>query len=173
MKKRKLSATVTDKPKQLKSSEIREVRATILKSQGGICLICGNPPKIACLDHEHKKRIGGSGLIRGVLCNTCNAFIAKSENNCVRYGIDRENLPAILRSMADYLEKKHYPLIHPSEATKPPKLMKTSYNKMLKWHKNNGSSARVAPYPRSGKLTKPLEKMFEMAGIQPEFYGNK
>ena len=155
---------------QLKASQVKDVRAVILNEQNGRCWICGCIPKIPCLDHEHKKRRGGSGKIRGVLCNNCNSFLAKSENNCVRYTISKEELPDTLRKMADYLEKKQYPMLHPSEVEKPKKLKKASYNKMYAWHKKNNTEARVAAYPKSGTLIKPLQRMFEMAGVEPEFY---
>lgn len=162
--------------KQLKSTDVKTLRADILAQQGGRCLICGKVPKIACLDHEHSKKVGGSGLVRGVLCNSCNVFLAKSENNCKRYNVSLDELPSILRAMADYLEKPHYPYKHPSEAPKRKIVTKASYNEMLRWHKKNGSAKRVANYrydkrdrPAQG-LTKPLAKMFEMAGVEPKFY---
>ena len=65
--------------KQLKSKEIKSLRKYILKKQKGQCWICGKIPKIACLDHHHKKKIKGTGQIRGVLCSNCNVFIAKVE----------------------------------------------------------------------------------------------
>ena len=44
----------------------------ILKSQGGVCAICGNPPSkkdknVLHVDHDHK-----TGEIRGLLCSFCN-----------------------------------------------------------------------------------------------------
>jgi len=153
---------------QLKQRDIQSVRSKILKEdQDGVCLICGNEPKIPCLDHSHKKRTKGTGLVRGVLCSSCNIFIAKSENNCVRYGIAQKDLPNILRKTADYLEREHYHYIHPSEAPKPKKLKKRSYNVLKKAYKGR---AKFPPYPKSGKLTKPLRTLYKTYNILPSFY---
>ena len=44
----------------------------ILRFQGGVCAICGLPPKSVRLsvDHNHK-----TGLVRGLLCWQCNKFV--------------------------------------------------------------------------------------------------
>jgi hypothetical protein len=153
---------------QLKSKDVPVYREKILnEDQNGRCAICGNIPKIPCLDHHHKKRVKGTGQIRGVVCSNCNVFLAKSENNAVRYGISHDELPDILRSMANYLERKQYELIHPSEKTQEPKLQKTSYNVLKRVY--NGK-ARFPPYPKSGKMTKPLRKLFKHFKIEPKFY---
>ena len=153
---------------QLKSKDIPVYRKKILKEdQDGLCAICGNPPRTPCLDHHHKKKIKGTGRIRGVVCSNCNVFLAKSENNAVRYGISHEELPEILRSMADYLEKDQYDLIHPSEKPHVPKLQKNSYNALRRVY--NGK-AKFPPYPKSGKMTKPLRKLFKRFSIEPKFY---
>lgn len=41
----------------------------LLKAQGGVCAICGKPPKTRRLgvDHDHK-----TGVVRGLLCYFCN-----------------------------------------------------------------------------------------------------
>lgn len=155
-------------PIQMKSKDLPIIRKQILGLQEGRCPICKNTINDPCLDHEHKKRIKGSGLVRGVLCRSCNVFIAKSENNCIRYGIPYSILPTILRNMADYLEQKQYPYIHPSEAPKPRKLKKQSYNNLVKRLSENGR--KIPQYPRSGILTKRLEELFKKYSITPEFY---
>lgn len=44
----------------------------MLASQGGVCAICGNPPKRNNLsvDHDHV-----TGKIRGILCPRCNLHV--------------------------------------------------------------------------------------------------
>lgn len=153
---------------QLKQKDLPGIREKILEEQNGICPICKREIKDPCVDHHHKKRIKGTGLIRGVLCRSCNVFIAKSENNCIRYAIPYSDLPMILRNMADYLERPQLPYIHPSEAGKEPKLQKASYNSLAKVLKKQNK--RVPPYPRSGKLTKELVKLFKKHNISPKFY---
>lgn len=171
-------------PRQLKSTEIKSLRNWILhKKQDNKCLICGNEPKRPCLDHDHKKRIKGTGLIRGVLCSTCNVFIAKSENNCVRYGIKIKDLPTILRSVADYLEKDQYPYIHPSEKPKDKHLKKNSIKKLrkffehryphrkvpeqLKFHLFKSGKKKGKEQPK--KLTKFLETLYKEFSLEPDF----
>lgn len=161
--------------RQLKSNEVKSLRKYLLKKQKGKCLICKKKTDDAVLDHHHKKRIKGTGQIRGVLCRTCNVLLAKSENNCVRYGVSHEELPEILISMSAYLKRKQLPYIHPSEAPKKPILTKSSYNKLVKVV--NGEK-KIPEYrmhktkknkPVQG-LTKPLEKLFNQFNIKPEFY---
>ena len=43
-----------------------------LKAQGGVCAICGNPPKTQRLsvDHDHKSK-----RVRGLLCFRCNRYL--------------------------------------------------------------------------------------------------
>lgn len=49
----------------------------MLKAQGGVCAICGNPQKWGktsrdnlCVDHDHE-----TGAVRGLLCNGCNRAV--------------------------------------------------------------------------------------------------
>ena len=155
---------------QLKQKDIPKIRRRLLIKQKGKCDICRIAPKTPCLDHHHIKRVKGTGQIRGVLCSACNIFIAKSENNAIRYGVSQEELPNRLRLFADYLEKKQYPFMHPSEATPIPKLMKSSYNKLKRYFKQTGRKNKFPDYPKSGKLIKELEELFKHVNFEPEFY---
>lgn len=155
--------------KQLKNKDIPEIREKILKEQKGICPICEEEVNAPCLDHEHVKKIRGSGQIRGVICRNCNIFIAKAENNSIRCGVKIKNLPKILRNIADYLEKQQYPYIHPTEAPKVKQLKKTSYKKLKKVY---DKKRKFPPYPKSKKLTKELSLLFKEYNIKPEYYKN-
>lgn len=161
------------KPKQLKDKDVPFVRKKILQKQKGLCPICGKKITDPCLDHHHKKRIKGTGCVRGVLCRSCNVFIAKSENSALRFKIQHKDLPKILRNMANYLEKKQYPYLHPSEKPKRKILKKASYNKLKKVYKGK---AKFPEYKVDKKkknnqtLTKPLKKLFDEYKIKPEFY---
>lgn len=167
-------SVATKKPHQLKAKEVKSLRTYIHKKQGLKCLICKKYTNKPVLDHHHKKRVKGTGQVRGVLCPTCNVFLAKSENNCKRYLISNEELSAILRNMADYLDKKQYPYLHPSEAPPIPKLMVKSYNKLKKALMGTGVKCPVINIDRlkdkKQTLTKPLERAFSQAGLKPEFY---
>lgn len=103
---------------QLTSSDIPMIREMLLDQQEGLCPVCYEPVKRPSLDHQHTKRIKGSGLVRGVLCANCNVFVGKVENNCKRYGIPLEALPSVLRNIAKYLEAPHTNYIHPTEKGK-------------------------------------------------------
>jgi len=161
---------------QLKHKELKELRKKLLEDQGGICLISGKPPKRPVVDHHHKKKIKGTGLIRGVIDSNMNVFLAKIENNACRYGIDQSELPTILRNIANYLERDHYPYIHPTEEPKKQILTKLSYKKLRKaWESDTGRKPKLPEY-RTKKnkniqtLTKQLEKLFIRYRIKPEFY---
>ena len=51
-----------------------EAYAELLERQGGVCAICGKPPKDGGrrfnVDHDHR-----TGAVRGLLCWTCNHFL--------------------------------------------------------------------------------------------------
>jgi RNase P subunit RPR2 len=152
---------------QLKHKDIPKLRDKLLKKQKGICPICKKEIISPVLDHQHKRRINGTGQIRAVICRSCNVLLGKVENNCVRYGVQQDELPFILMNMSKFLKKEHLPYIHPSEIQKPPKLKKSSYNKL----KKAATDIRKFPeYPKSGKLTKTLSRLFKKYNIHPEFY---
>lgn len=155
--------------RQLKQSELSKLRQEILDEQNGICPLCNKPiPEgCACLDHEHKRRIRGSGQLRSVLCRNCNTFLGKLENNSRRCNISLKNLPQVLRRTSKYLLQEHKPFIHPSEREKAPKLQKVSYNILKRKYKGR---AKFPEYPKSGKLTVRLKQIFEQHGIEPKFY---
>ena len=156
--------------KQLKSTDVKALREKLLKEQGGVCAICGEVPKIACLDHSHTRRVKGTGLVRGVLCNGCNTLLGKMENSCVRTGTPQHKLPKILGRMKKFLRLEHLPYMHPSEAPRPKRLTKRSYNTLHKSYKLSPVRAAFPAFPKRGKLTKPLDAMYRYYGIVPEFY---
>jgi len=160
------------KIKQLKHKDIPRIRKKLLKRQDGVCAICGQVPERPCLDHEHKKKIKGSGLVRGVLCSNCNVFLAKIENNCVRYGIKRSKLPFILKRSALYIRKNTTHYMHPSEKPKTRKLKKQSFNNLRKRYleKYPKLPAALKQYPKSGTLIKPVKEAFELLCIEPDYY---
>src|SRR5690606_36333007 len=117
------------------------------------------------LDHYDSKKQYGSGLVRGVLCNTCNRITGVVENNLARNSIDYSDAPRVLRNLADYLLNSRTKYIHPSEKPKAPKLKKSSYNKLIK--AINGKQ-KVPPY--SGRFTKKIELLFVKYDVEPTFY---
>lgn len=62
----------------------------LLRAQGGVCAICGQPRRQRLsVDHCHK-----TGVVRGLLCRMCNGRPLPSARDD----------PEILRAAADYLE---------------------------------------------------------------------
>jgi hypothetical protein len=62
----------------------------LFDNQYGCCVICKQPPQVKnlCVDHDHK-----TGVIRGLLCNSCNGAL----------GLFEESLE-LLEKAARYLE---------------------------------------------------------------------
>ena len=67
-----------------------EEQQAILAYQGGVCAICGQPPKTRSLHTEHDHK---TGLVRGLACFFCNAQILRQRVT-----------PELLRNAANYLE---------------------------------------------------------------------
>ena len=158
--------------KQLKGSEVKELREKILENQGFKCAICGkdirNDPGIA-LDHQHKlnknQTLGtdGAGLIRGVLCRDCNVLEGRIWNNSTRYKQFKTVKERIefLKQLIQYYEAGTYPLIHPTEKVPLKSISKRQYNKLKK------VCPKVPEYPKSTHLTKKLEELFNKYKINP------
>ncbi len=151
---------------QLKNKDIPDLRLKILKEQKGICPICNKLIIKPALDHEHKKKLKGTGQIRGVICLMCNIYLSRLENGSVRYGIPKDDIPFVLRNSADYLEKEQYPFLHPSEKKPEPKLSKNCFNKLAKLYKLKYPKRKPLEYPKSKKLTKKLKKIFNQMNIE-------
>src|SRR6266550_1376817 len=67
-----------------------DVYQALLLKQGGLCAICGGPPKRRTLavDHDHK-----SGEVRGLLCDRCNVGLGwiedfEYQHNANRYLVE-------------------------------------------------------------------------------------
>ena len=153
---------------KLKSSEIKEKRLSLLKEQNNKCLILKEnlDENKAVLDHvhkEHKSFYTNTSFIRGVIHSDINVLLGKIENQWNRSSKEiKQNykLSNILRNIADYIEyfeKNPTNIIHPREY-KYPKIMKSKYNKLKKIYEEN-SNKKFPPFPKSGKLTKPLKEI--------------
>ena len=103
---------------QLSQSDVAPIRELIAEEQNGECPVCLGELRDPCLDHSHIKRLKGTGLVRGVLCRTCNSFLGKIENNCVRNRIALPYLPEVLENIAAYLRSESLPYYHPEKAKK-------------------------------------------------------
>ena len=159
--------------KELKYKDIKPLREEFLKNNNGLCPICQNPitEGRACLDHSHQ-----SGLVRDTLCSSCNQWEGAIRSKWVRYGLsDKCDIVTMLLNMADHLKPENEkPFMHPSEIQKKPKLMKSSYNQLVKEIKNANrylkKPIKIPCYPKSKKLTKRLKELYEQFGVFPKFY---
>ena len=61
----------------------------MLLTQNGVCAICRDALTRPYVDHDHV-----TGVLRGLLCVSCNSALGLAKDD-----------PAILRTMADYIEK--------------------------------------------------------------------
>jgi hypothetical protein len=155
--------------RQLTWAQVAGVRDELAGEQGGACPICRRPLDRAVLDHSHTRRIKGSGLVRGVLCNSCNRYLGVIENNRARCGLagdDAPSLAAVLRNVAAYIEAPQKLLVHPSERPKVPRLTLRCWNRLRKAAEKVGGPCP----PYSGRLTRKLEKAFAKHGVTVEFF---
>jgi hypothetical protein len=87
--------------------DVAETRLKLLLEQDNKDACLGIPiSKGACLDHAHDD----TQFVRAVLHREINAFIGKIENSHIRhikYWYKEEDLPSILRKIADYLSREH------------------------------------------------------------------
>ena len=118
-------------------SDVKRVRDSLLKEQGGKCAILGDIPegRTVALDHNHFHQ---EQLVRAVLEREINAYCGIAENAYRRHLAYWVNEPiwVILRKVADYLEyhkdspEKRYR--HPAWRTK----IRTAFNKLNAEHQN-------------------------------------
>lgn len=138
------------------SRSIVYFRETQLKTEK-TCPICSRPIKDPVVDHEHKKKVKGSGQVRSNICNMCNTFISRTENNCKRHKIDQESLPEVLKNISNYFSSQQFPIIHYSDKDKRPRLSKIDANKVLKYWILLYPKKKLPKIPKSGILTKDWE----------------
>lgn len=144
------------------SNNITMIREAISKKTN-ICPICKNIIEKPVIDHEHKKKVRGTGRIRDAICSNCNVFIAKAENNCKRYGINLEELPEVLKNVSEYFTQQQYNMIHYTEKDSRPTLSKTLANKVIKyWEYLFPGKRKKLRYPKSGILTKDWEEALKL-----------
>lgn len=138
------------------SNSVSMIRESQMKFSD-ICPICKKKIINPVVDHEHKKKVKGTGRIRDTICSNCNVFIAKAENNCVRYGIVLGELPEVLKNISEYFTTQQYNIIHYTEKDGKPILQKTLANKIIKWWDVLYPGKKKLKYPKSGNITKDWE----------------
>lgn len=144
------------------ANNISMIRESIGKKTN-ICPICKNNIEKPVIDHEHKKKVKGTGRIRDAICSNCNVFIAKAENNCKRYGINLEELPEVLKNVSEYFTTQQYNMIHYTDKDARPTLSKTLANRVIKyWEYLFPGKRKKLSYPKSGILTKDWEEALKL-----------
>lgn len=166
---------------EMKQKDIKILKEELHAKNNGYCPLLDIPVDLdkMALDHIHKLKSEEpseqKGTIRNAIEFRANSMEGKITNNWKRYfGADESNhpisLPDFLRNLADYLEKGAYQdeegfyYVHPSEVPKPPKVSKRQYNTLKRAY---DGKAKFPEYPKSGKLTKKLEKLFSDYDISP------
>jgi len=161
---------------QMSQKEIAPLREELLKKNDGVCPLCttkidqGNE----ALDHCHD-----TGQIRNTICKQCNSLEGQMKSKWVRSGVAKKvPFAEYLYNLSQYLNPDLYlPILHPSCKPGPRKLMKSSYNRLLRevTHCNEylKRPIKVPDYPKSKRLTKKLKELYEKYGIEPKYYGAK
>lgn len=139
------------------STSVRLIRESFLK-KSCICPICNKEINNPVVDHQHKKKVRGTGRIRNNICSNCNVFIAKTENNCTRFKIAQEELPEVLKNISEYFGAQQYNIIHYTDKESRPTLSKIQANKVLKYWEYLYPGKKKLSYPKSGILTKDWEE---------------
>jgi hypothetical protein len=162
--------------KRLKSSEIKEFKLELLEKQGNVDAITHKPlrPENSVLDHQHRlnkqQPLGedGAGCIRGVLDNNVNMCEGKIFNAMRRYCGIKTTAERIefLQQLIEYYKSGTLDVVHPSEKIPEKKVSKLNYNKLKKEFEKRYKK-KFPEYPKSGKLTKALDKYFKEFGINP------
>jgi hypothetical protein len=171
--------------KQLKSKEIKEIRDMLAKKTNYICPIShldiSNGD--ACLDHahqasEHPLSETVEGQVRGTIHKYANSLEGQMRSKFRRSGLASViSFEEFLLNLYNYLMEFREPMIHPMSAPKSQKLMKSSYNHLVReineCNKYLQKPIKVPPYPKSKRLTKKLKELYDKMGIDPKFYIRK
>ncbi len=129
---------------QARSKTIKAIRDMYALRQKQKCVICDRPLEKPTLDHVHTKKVKGTGLVRNTICNMCNTYIARVENNASRHALSNKDLPDILRNMANHLEQEKK-IIHPTEQPKRKKVGKREWNRVRKHYFDVYPNRRTLP----------------------------
>jgi len=175
---------------EMKQKDIKPLKEKLWLRNNKKCPVLDKeiPLDKMALDHIHKAKNEeysiNKGVIRESLYWKCNSVLGKLENSLKRVGLTNEegfDIGTFLRNAADYFDRGAYIdedgncYVHPNEVKKEPKVSKRQYNKCKKLYekedfvpkRKNHKKKTFPSYPKSGKLTKDLKKMFEKYDINP------
>ena len=163
---------------QLKPKDIKPLRLKWYNEQNGICPILKKhyPIDKFCIDHQHKLNNelpseDGKGLCRGAIHFQANALEGKILKSFKRLGLHKHiDLVEYLKNLANYLDNNKIhtkeKLIHPTESPRKLKLMKSSYNELVR---ANAGEKEIPIYKdKKGNLSIHLERLFSEYKITPK-----
>ena len=156
---------------QLEQKDSKKFRKLQWVKQKKVCPLLGRkiPLSEAVVDHKHKLKTqkpgpNGRGLVRGVLHFQANSLEGVIVKKYKRYGLHKLiDLPTFLINMAKYLDNPPCDsiYIHWTEKSKPKKLGKREYNKVIKQWKKLYPNRKPPEYPKSGRMTEKWEKWIQ------------
>ena len=121
----------------LKVKELAEVKRRLLILQSNTCMICHRNLKEmssrnVCLDHNHE-----NGMVRAVLCRSCNALEGKFYRLFIRYGLKKAGVDYqdFLFNMMRYVAFPETVMIHPKFKPKKQKVVKVDIYSRRKTNK--------------------------------------
>ena len=164
---------------EMKQKDLNILREKMFEEQNGKCKLCGEPlEERNHIDHQHMTKAetvgeNGAGLVRGLICASCNTFEGKIWNGAKRFG-KFNNKIEWLESLVEYYKSGSYQdkdsnfYIHPNEVPKEnKKLKKSAYNKLKKIYTGK---AKLPEYPKSSNITVKLKALFEEYKITDLYY---
>lgn len=143
---------------EMKQKDLKILRDKLLKDQNGICPICKKEIQRAVLDHFHRRKIKGTGLCRGVLCNSCNFFLGRIENSCARAGIKIDDLDEILLNLVNYRQNFKTNYVHPTEFKK---ITKKQVENIQKYFREVYPRKILPEFPESMNMNSQFKKIIK------------
>ncbi len=168
--------------KQLKHSDIKQIRELLAEKTEFICPISGLSllDGSAALDHSHQDSDHPAsetieGQVRGTIHKYANSLEGQMRSKFRRSGLAKViSFEEFLLNLYTYLMDFREPMIHPMSAPKSKKLMKSSFNHLVREINNYNcyleKPIKIPPYPKSKRLTKRLKELYDKFGIDPRFY---
>jgi hypothetical protein len=172
--------------RQINQEDLVKIRKFFHKKMNlGICPVMGIPfdEKDMVVDHVHPSNAKNlsrefeSGLIRGVINRHANSMEGKITNSYIRYGLHKSgvSLHTFLRNLADFIENPpmtNLQYLHPREKSKTKQLSVNSVKKLNRLNQRLNPGAKIIEYPKSQKMTKKLEGLYNELCLIPEFRKN-
>jgi hypothetical protein len=145
---------------QLRPADVPRFRQHIASLQNDRCPLCERELDAPVLDHWHTKGNKGNGMVRLVLCRSCNSLLGKIENALPRYKIPYSLAPKWLSNTAKYMLRDTTNLVHPTEKPKV-KISKTEFNRFKRLAEADGITVSYK-YPTNGILRGKLLALYQL-----------